>query len=67
MKSCSNCQSVSSNPPLAPVYPCEWSGKPWDRIHADYVGPFHGKYYLIVIDSFSKWLEVIQTDNTNLC
>ena len=34
----------------------------WQRIHADYCGPFLDKYYaLIVIDSYSKWPEVYFT------
>eukprot|EP00731_Ephydatia_muelleri_P017459 Em0010g557a len=28
------------------------------RIHVDYAGPFEGKYWLVVIDAFSKWLEI---------
>nr|XP_053616105.1 uncharacterized protein K02A2.6-like [Plodia interpunctella] len=32
--------------------------KPWSRLHIDYVGPFQGKTFLILIDSFSKWPEV---------
>ncbi|XP_062537710.1 uncharacterized protein K02A2.6-like [Armigeres subalbatus] len=35
--------------------------KPWQRIHADYAGPVDGNYYLIVVDAFSKWPEVIST------
>ncbi|KAL5510070.1 hypothetical protein EMCRGX_G005543 [Ephydatia muelleri] len=28
------------------------------RIHVDYAGPFEGMYWLVVIDAFSKWLEI---------
>ena len=28
----------------------------WSRIHVDYAGPFEGKYWLVVIDAYSKWL-----------
>ncbi|XP_053686542.1 uncharacterized protein K02A2.6-like [Sabethes cyaneus] len=35
--------------------------KPWQRIHADYAGPVDGNYYLIVVDAFSKWPEIIST------
>ncbi|XP_055605159.1 uncharacterized protein K02A2.6-like [Uranotaenia lowii] len=35
--------------------------KPWQRLHADYAGPVDGNYYLIVVDAFSKWPEVIST------
>ncbi len=35
---------------------------PWQKIHADYSGPFLNKYYtLILIDSYSKWPEVFLT------
>ena len=44
-----------------PIRAWEWPGKPWIRIHIDYVGPFNGKMYLIVIDSYSKWIEIIPT------
>eukprot|EP00731_Ephydatia_muelleri_P031413 Em0022g927a len=33
--------------------------RPWARIHIDYAGPFEGKYWLIVIDAYSKWLEIV--------
>ncbi|XP_055622859.1 uncharacterized protein K02A2.6-like [Toxorhynchites rutilus septentrionalis] len=35
--------------------------KPWQRVHADYAGPVDDFYYLIVVDAFSKWPEVIPT------
>ncbi len=35
---------------------------PWQRIHADYCGPFLKQYCsLILIDSFSKWPDVFRT------
>ena len=30
---------------------------PWERIHIDYAGPFLGKMFLILVDSYSKWME----------
>ena len=35
------------------------------RLHIDYAGPFLGKMFLIVIDSYSKWLEVISVKHAN--
>ena len=32
----------------------------WQRIHADFAGPADNMYYLIVVDSHSKWPEVLQ-------
>lgn len=34
--------------------------RPWSRIHLDFAGPLDGFYYLIVIDSLSKWPEVLK-------
>ena len=37
----------------------EWkSGKAWERIHVDHVGHFKGKYFLNVVDTYTKWLKV---------
>ena len=33
---------------------------PWSRIHADFAGPLDGYYYLIIVDSYSKWPEVFR-------
>ena len=33
------------------------SGKPWGRIPVDHAG-IKGKYFLIVVESYTKWLEV---------
>ena len=63
VQNCGNCQSQVSLPSLSTVHPWEWPGIPWHRIHVDYAGPINGKMYLIIIDSFSKWLEIIPTES----
>lgn len=30
----------------------------FDRFHIDFLGPFHGKIYLIITDSYSKWPKI---------
>ena len=32
----------------------------YDRVHVDFLGPFHGKTYFIVVDAYSKWPEVFE-------
>ncbi|CAH8606257.1 unnamed protein product [Schistosoma rodhaini] len=32
--------------------------KPWIRLHVDYAGPISGQYFLVVVDSYSKWPEI---------
>ena len=36
------------------------------RIHIDFAGPFLGKMFLIVYDSYSKWIDVIPMTNLTL-
>lgn len=53
---CEQCQSVRNNPPRDPQ---TWitPGKAWSRLHVDFAGPFQGKTFLVLIDSYSKWFE----------
>ena len=34
--------------------------QPWSRIHVDFAGPMEDIYYLIVVDSYTKWPEVLR-------
>ena len=57
-KNCSTCAINQSNPAAAPIHPWETPSCPWVRIHMDFAGPYFGKMFLIVVDAYSKWLEV---------
>ena len=65
VKSCQMCSLHQKSPPVAPLHPWEWPRKPWTRIHIDHAGPFMGKMFLIIIDSFSKWLEVVPVSSAD--
>ena len=58
VKSCVPCQVSRSAPPSAPLQPWSWPDKPWSRLHLDYADPLENKMFLIVIDAYSKWLDV---------
>ena len=58
VKSCDKCQSNQSASAEAPLHPWEWPGLPWSRIHIDYAGPYKREMFLVVVDAYSKWLEV---------
>ena len=64
VKSCGPCQTVRNRPSRAPLHPWAWPEDPWQRIHVDFAGPFMGHMFLIVVDSYSKWLEVIIMQST---
>ncbi|KRY17328.1 Transposon Tf2-9 polyprotein [Trichinella patagoniensis] len=59
VNTCDVCQSSRAAMPKAPGQSWEKPNNPWSRLHIDFAGPFQGKTFLIVVDAFSKWLEVI--------
>ncbi|XP_055543284.1 uncharacterized protein K02A2.6-like [Wyeomyia smithii] len=61
VKTCQHCASVARSPPRAEPVPWPKATGPWRRVHVDFAGPVDGEYYLIAVDSFSKWPEVVQT------
>ena len=40
VKMCDACQRVRHNPAPAPLHPWEFPRNPWERLHADFAGPF---------------------------
>ncbi len=62
-KSCEPCNSARNSPPFQ-YHPWAYPQAPWERVHIDYAGPVDGLYFLIVVDAFSKWLEVIPMRTT---
>lgn len=58
IKDCASCQANRANPPKISYHCWETPTEAFQRVHADYAGPFLGFYYLILIDAYSKWPEV---------
>ena len=56
-KSCNICYQ-NFQQPKAPILSWPSSNKIWSRLHIDYAGPIDNKYFLIIIDSHSKFLDV---------
>ena len=63
VKGCTQCQSVRNAPEVAPLHPWLWPSKPWSRVHIDFAGQLCGHSYLILVDTHSKWLEVIDMNS----
>ena len=63
--SCHACQAAAKPPPSTDKTSRPKSSAPWQRLHIDYAGPLKGEWYLILVDSFSKWPEIVQTSNTS--
>ncbi|XP_035897214.1 uncharacterized protein K02A2.6-like [Anopheles stephensi] len=63
-KSCCECARQATSPPKFSNHHWQYPNNPWDRIHVDYAGPIFGTMLLIVVDAFSKWVEVKPTQST---
>ena len=64
VSSCSSCQSMRSAPPTAQIHPWIFPARPWSRIHVDFAGPISGSMYMVVVDAYSKFPEVVKMTNT---
>lgn len=62
-KHCTACQKNRLSPPRTPLQPWIWSKQPWDRVHIDYAQK-DKKNYLLLVNSYSKWLESMQMLST---
>ena len=58
VKSCNVCQETCHKPPSATLHPWDWPRQPWQRVHADYVGPFLSRMFLILVDANTKWIDI---------
>ena len=57
----SNCvawQASRHLPPVAPLQPWSYPDRPWSRLHMDYAGPVDNHMLLVVVDAFSKWIDI---------
>ncbi|XP_060546945.1 uncharacterized protein K02A2.6-like [Pantherophis guttatus] len=64
VSSCANCQESRAAPNSAPVHDWENPGTPWARLHIDFAGPYKGNTFLVIVDAYSKWLEVVLMSTT---
>jgi len=62
VRHCQQCQLNQKAPEAVTMHPWEYPKRPWSRVHVDYAGPFWGKMFLIIVDAYSKWIDVHPTD-----
>ena len=63
VKCCQSCQENIKAPAKEPLHLWEWPERAWSHVHVDYAGPFEGLMFLIVVDAYSKWMEVVPVCN----
>lgn len=56
--SCTQCAQLRASPPRARMSPWKFPPRPFYRVHLDFLGPLNGRMYLIVVDAYTKWVEV---------
>ena len=59
IEKCKGCALAAKAPPTT-FKPWPKTEQPWSRTHVDFAGPLDDFYYLIVVDSYSKWPEVLR-------
>ena len=63
--SCSTCQSMRSDPSQVQIHLWTFPARPWSRIHEDFAGPISGCTYLVVVDAYSKFPEIVKMSTTS--
>lgn len=58
VEACRICQESRRIPMRAALPNWEHASQPWHTIHLDFAGPMEGHMFLVVVDSYTKWLEV---------
>ncbi|KAG7301015.1 hypothetical protein JYU34_015388 [Plutella xylostella] len=63
-RACAVCAAESDAPRAHQPSPWPWHGRPWTRLHVDYMGPIFNQLYLVVVDATSKWMEIFAVPST---
>ena len=58
VKTCTECQESQPSPPTALLHSWEWPAGLWSRLHIDFAGPYLGHMFLVLVDAYSKWMDV---------
>nr|XP_046478620.1 uncharacterized protein K02A2.6-like [Neodiprion pinetum] len=46
------------------LHPWSWPEKPWKRVHTDFLGPYKGHNFLLIVDARTKWPEIFVMKST---
>ncbi|KHJ98164.1 integrase core domain protein [Oesophagostomum dentatum] len=65
VKGCRNCQDAAKAPVMTELFSWPTEKQPWSRIHIDYAGRLNRKMFLVMVDAYSKWPEIIEMTSTS--
>ncbi|XP_003747392.1 uncharacterized protein K02A2.6-like [Galendromus occidentalis] len=57
VRQCNHCVQTEATPVKAPLVPWPNTGKAWSRVHIDIGEPRKGNYFIVIVDSFSKFMD----------
>lgn len=60
VNNCDVCRMCQSNPKKCQPKSWPQTSRPMERVHIDFCGPIENHYYLVLIDAYSRWLEVVK-------
>lgn len=63
VRHCETCQMNQRQPNKSIPHPWRPAKSPWERVHLDFAGPYMNGMWMLVIDVFSKWVEVVDMRN----
>lgn len=58
VRHCDSCASTRNLPLKVPIQPWPTPSKHLERMHIDYAGPINRQYLLILVDAYSKFIDV---------
>ena len=64
VNSCMQCQLHRNHPPAHNAHSWEHPEGPWQHLHIDFAGPFKGHMFMIIVDAYSKWPEIVLMNST---
>lgn len=64
VSACAFCNQHKPSQRREPLMPTSLPERPWQRVSADFCD-FEGKKYLVVCDSFSRWIEILNVSSTD--
>ncbi|XP_063635189.1 uncharacterized protein K02A2.6-like [Cydia splendana] len=63
-RNCAICAVEACAPPRVKSQPWPYYSEPWSRLHVDFLGPYEGRTFFILIDSTTKWIEAFLMTRT---
>ena len=63
VKACDLCLSNADSLPKSKLHVWDWPKGPNVRIHMDFCGPIQGRMYFVIVDAYSKWMDVMEIRN----